>query len=550
MTLREFGQTMWAGRWYFLLVLVAVVAGAYWYADRQVTEYSASTVVQLEQSTTETGVVTASDDPTVVTSSDVADAADAKLPGAGASASAVSATYDSETQTMTITAETSEPEQAVALVNAYAEAYAAHLPKIIDEQVALLDDQIAAVSEQVNDAREKLTRDKNDPVASALEQTGTESLEGLTTTRTAYQALVRPGYVSVSASEASPVGMDMTMVLLVAVLAGLVAGTGAAFLRRGLDLRVRSTTDAEALADAPVLARLAGARRAMRTAVSGGKVPVASRAATPFTESVRELRTAVQVAIGGGQRGMVVVSAADPRAPRAFVAANLAASFALSGRRTIVLAGDLRRPQIDAMLPPPDDWDGPPGQLRPSRIPNLEVCPTPEVALDPADFLASPSARDLVETVRRRADVVVIDAPPILAVADATILGSYADGVVLVAETGRTDRAVLAEAASRLATNSVRLLGVALAGPLGSKRSTYASTYGDAEQPAPPADPQAEGAVEAHETRSGRRARSSTGTGTGTGTSPRSQKPLDDAGGAGSSDDGGRHEGVIAARAS
>ncbi|GAA1988235.1 hypothetical protein GCM10009718_27240 [Isoptericola halotolerans] len=485
MTIREFGRVVWTGKWYVLGAVILVIAATMWFADRQVTEYQATTVVQLEESTTGNGSVVVGDDAGLVTSPVVATAADAVLDPPTSALESVDAVYDAETQTLVVSSQASDPQRAVALSNAYAQAHLDHLPTVIEEQVTLLDEQIAAVSEQVREARETLEDDKDDPVASALEQTGNESLGGLTSTLTAYLALVRPGYVAVEAVSATPVGLDTTMMLAVAVLAGIVAGVGAAFLRYALDMRVRSSHEVSSITEAPVLAGLADARKAMRWARSEGTLPVATRVATPFTESVRELRTAIQVDLGERQHGTVVVSAADPRAPRAFVAANLAASFALSGRRTVVLSGDLRRPQIDALLPPPEGWDGSRGQMRPSIVPNLDVCPMPDVPLDPADYLASERARDLVEAVKRRADIVVVDAPPVLAAADATILGSYADGVVLVAEVRRTDRAILAEAAQRLRTNSVRLIGVAVAGRSETHRAAYAATYGDVDDARP-----------------------------------------------------------------
>jgi Mrp family chromosome partitioning ATPase len=226
-----------------------------------------------------------------------------------------------------------------------------------------------------------------------------------------------------------------------------------------------------------VLAELYSVKAADRDFRRSGKLPVATLSASPFTESIRELRTAVRVAIGDVAHAVVVVTAADPQAPRAFITANLAASFALSGHRTIAVSGDLRRPQIDELLPPPDGWAGSPHDIRPTRVLNLSMMPVPDEGMDPADYLATEQVRRLIDDLREDATVVVIDAPPVLAAADATILGGYATGVVLVATAGQTDRPVLQEAAERLVSNHVPLLGVAFAGVKGNRRMIYASTY-------------------------------------------------------------------------
>ncbi|MEU2201902.1 CpsD/CapB family tyrosine-protein kinase [Isoptericola sp. NPDC019482] len=478
MTFRELLHAVWFGRWFVLGALVVTLVGAQLYAGQQEVEYQATAAVQLGLGTSATGEVTPEADPSSVTSDELLARASA---GGGAAVlpGQVSAAYDSGSRTMTIEARAATPEAAVAAANAVADAYVDVLPEVVGSQVSAIDEQISRVSDQIEKARATLEQQAKDPEAKALEQTGMDTLTQLTSTKTAFALLVEPGRLTAPAQAASPVTLSGSNVIGVAILLGLVAGVGLALARSALDQRVRTAAQAASIADAPVLAEMGGMSRATKESGRDGRLPVASRVATPFTESVRELRTAVQVGLEHRDHVAVVVSAADPRAPRAFVTANLAASFALSGRRTIVLSGDMRRPQIDTLLPPPADWDGPSHQLRPTRVPNLEVCPVPDVELDPADYLATQGAQDLFQSLTRQADIVVVDAPPILAAADATILGGYADGTVLVVSAGRTDRLVLGEAAERLRTNDVPLLGIAVAGVAGNRRTEYAATYGD-----------------------------------------------------------------------
>jgi Mrp family chromosome partitioning ATPase len=481
MTLRELLQVLWSGRWFALGALLLVVAVAWVYTDRQTVEYRAVAEVELGEVTYGEETVTPDGSPDTVTSPPVLERA-AELVGDEANlvTDGVSASYDEAARRMTVAVVSTEAGASVETANAVAQAYQEHLPALIDEQVKLLDAQIDAVSQQVGSARATLRGREDDPVAVALDEAGITQLTALTGTRTAYLSLVTPGTVVETARTAEPQTPARLTVLGAALLAGLLAGVGAALLRHGLDTRVRSSAQAAELVQAPALAELTGVRRAMRGA-RDGRMPVATRIATPFTESVRELRTAVQVGLGHRHHVAIVVSAAEPRAPRAFVAANLAVSFALSGRRTVVLAGDMRRPQIEAMLPAPEGWSGSGDGLRPTRVPHLEVCLAPDVELDPADYLATEEAQELVARLCREADIVVVDAPPVLAAADAAILGAYTDGVVLVADTASTDRAVLRLAAERLRTTGVPLLGVTLAGRPGNLRTDYATTYGDAD---------------------------------------------------------------------
>ncbi|GMA24866.1 hypothetical protein GCM10025864_26250 [Luteimicrobium album] len=488
MTVREFLRTVWDGKWYVLAAVVIVMVAALLYLNRQVTTYQAGATVQLNSVQAGGGdqggtAVTANPDPTLVTSTAVAQAA-AQDVGGGANpqelASRIAASYDSETLVMTIQAKDAGPLRAATLANAFAKAYVAYLPTIVEQQADKLSKQMDAASKQITDAQATLRKDKNDPKAKALQSSGTETLNNLTRTWSAYGSLSPPGQVAQQATSGVPLGLGRDSVLALSFLAGLAAGVGLAFARRGVDFRLRTVEQAAEIADAPVLAEIDGVRRALKDATHHGRLPVASRVATPYTESIRELRTAVQVSALQHDRISVVVTAADPSAPRSFIAANLAASWALSGRRTIAMSADMRRPELDEILPAPDDWKGDPRALRPTRVPNLSLFPVPDQPLDPADFLATAQARELVESLGAQADVLVIDAPPVLAAADATILGSYADGAVLVASVGKTDELVLVEAVKRLRVNHVHLSGLAVAGVKGSRRMAYAATYGEA----------------------------------------------------------------------
>ncbi|QJW35969.1 polysaccharide biosynthesis tyrosine autokinase [Cellulosimicrobium protaetiae] len=493
MTIREFVRTVWAGKYYVLAAVLVVVAGALFYLDRQETMYRATATVQLYGVQSAQGgeslvEVTVMTDPDDVTSSEVAQAAATALGDPAAAdelADLVTAEVDGETRMVAVQATTPDEAWSVDVANAFAEAYAAELVNIQAAQVAELEARRQALAEQLGGVRQRLNVDGDDPLALAEQDIIVGDYSALTVQVNSLRGIAVPGEVVTAATGAEALGLSRATVLALAVLVGLVAGIGLAFARRGLDIRVRSAAESTRLTETPVLAELYGTRPAEKEFAHTHALPVASKVATPFTESIRELRTAVQVSTAGMKHAVVVVTAADPSAPRSFITANLAASFALSGRRTVALSGDLRRPQLDRMLPAPDDWHGLEQELRPTGVPNLRVMPVPEEEMDPADFLATERARGLVGSLRDHAEVVVVDAPPVLAAADATILGGYANGVVLIASAGRTDRAVLAEAAERLRVSNVPLLGIALTGVTGDRRMLYASTYGDDEAVGP-----------------------------------------------------------------
>ncbi|MFE7407814.1 hypothetical protein [Isoptericola sp. NPDC057559] len=490
MTVREFLRVMWAGKYLVVASVVLALAAAVVYADRKPELYEATASVQINAvdlggDTASTATTTTVDtDPRLVEAPGVLRSV-AKAVGGGADPKAlagqVSGQYDAGSQIMTVTTTASTPESAVELANAVASAYVGSLPGVIDDQIAELDARRDALRDQLGAVDKQVADSPKDPLAGAERSTIIDQYQTLSASRSTLESIVTPAQVLTPAtgSSAVVVGLPRASIVLLGALAGLAVGVGLALARRALDSRVRARPDAAAAAGVPVIAELYGVTRAAKSYRRTPVLPISSRVASPFTESIRELRTALHVAMQDVEHAVVVVTATDPHAPRSFIAANLAASWAMSGRSTVAVSGDLRRPDMENLLPRPNGPGTDPDGMRPTQVPNLRFLALHDPTMDPADFLATDRVRATIEAARDAGEVLVIDAPPVLAAADATILGAFADCVVLVATAGRTARSVLAEAAERLRINGVPLTGVALAGVKGDSRMVYASTYGD-----------------------------------------------------------------------
>lgn len=493
MTIRELLRTLWFGRWLIVSSVVVVVFGAVFYETQQETYYQSEAVVEYAAiddpvSGEEAANLPIDPNPTVVQSREVAERAAEALgrpEDVALLASQASGMFSSEVNRVVIRGTATDPQASQAVANAFAAAYIEHLDRLWEAELAQVDVRLQAMRDRYDELTARLAADPNDPFIGVERQTVVSQYAALSAQKSGARSIATAGWIVDPASDSLPLGYGSRSVIALAGLVGLLIGIGLAFARRGLDMRVRSARDAAELTRVPVLAQLYDVQGAIRSSRAGKSIPVSTRMASPFTESIRELRTSVQVALGGGQHpSIVVITAADPDAPRSFLAANLAASWALSGRSTIAVSGDLRRPQLDKLLPAPEGWQAPSRAvdeplIRPTRVPNLRVCSLPDAEMDPADYLATDWARDFLDGLRTLADVVVVDAPPVLAAADATILGGYSDGAVIVASSGRTDREVLAQAAERLRTGDVTVLGVAFAGVKGQSRVLYASTYGE-----------------------------------------------------------------------
>lgn len=509
MTLQDMLRTIWFGKWLVLVSVLAALAGAWLYVDRQEPEYAAEATVQIiaTETLSDAGIRLESD-PALVTGDAVTTTAATALGDPGLAddlAARTSAEYALENPNNVVVTETGlDPEDTVDAANAVATAYVAALQAQFDDDVASMQKRLDGLATSIDEQQKAITESRRaaaaaaananpdaqvDPVEGLLEaqySTTMEQYQTLSSQLTQAQLLASPAAILQNAVHGTLVSLPPTLVYAVAGLAGLLVGIGLAVVRRGLDTKIRTTGAARRSAGAPVLARLSGTGAALKSYEAEGTLPVARREATAYTRSVRELRTALQAAVENDSgSAVIVVTAADVETPRSFVAANLAASWALSGRSVVVLSGDLRQPRLNALLPASADAPATParGGARnrtaavPTAIPHLSVHPALQTELDPADYLASDEVRALVEQLRRTADVVIIDAPPMLVAADATILGSYADGVLLAVTIGHTAAAAVEESAERLRAANAALLGLALEGAGERRHVAYEATY-------------------------------------------------------------------------
>lgn len=508
MTLQELLRTIWFGRWLVVVSLVAAVAGATLFLSSQEEVYRSRATVQMVPATVlDAAGVTLDTDPSVVSGTAFVQSVAEAIgdPGSVSEVTgALSAGYAADSaERVVVSAVSIDPGRAVELADAAALAYVAEMEAQFDLGVDSMRSRLAALGLSIEESRVAIDAQGGTVGEAGSAGSATDLLEAqyaasmdqyqeLLNQIAAAQVIAAPASIRQAAGPAALDSMSPLIAYLVAGLGGLVIGVGLAIARRGLDTKIRTAAAARRSAGVPVLARLQATTAALRVYEASRDLPVAIRTATPFTQSLRELRTALQAAVDGADGTVIVVTSADVEVPRSFFAANLAASFALSGRSVVALSGDLRQPRLDGMLPavrtdseeevagarPAGGTPAATGTtLRATDIPNLRVHPALCTELDPADYLASDDVRDLIAHLRTSADVVIVDAPPILVAADAAILGAYADGVLLAATAGETQLAAVEEAADRLRAANARLLGVVLDGLDDRRRAAYATTY-------------------------------------------------------------------------
>src|SRR5262249_22726126 len=147
---------------------------------------------------------------------------------------------------------------------------------------------------------------------------------------------------------------------------------------------------------------------------------------------------------------------------------------------------DLRRPSVYRLFNLPGDpglaelflEEGPLLEevLKPTEVPNLSVLVSGEPPPNPAEMLESRRMTNILETLHKQADIIVVDSPPLLAVADANILASRCSGAMLVIDSGKTRTEAARKVVESLRHSQVKILGVVL-NRLTSRRGGYYNNY-------------------------------------------------------------------------
>ncbi len=191
---------------------------------------------------------------------------------------------------------------------------------------------------------------------------------------------------------------------------------------------------------------------------------------SPVSEAYRTLRTNLSFySVDDPIHSLVVTSPATDE-DKSVTVANLAVTMAQSGRRTVLVDCDLRRPSLHSFF----DLPAEPGltnyvlgeldelPLQETGVDNLWLLASGPTPPNPADMLGSKKLDQIITDLEGRADMVLFDAPPALAVTDAAVLGAKVDGVLLVISAGHTRRDHAERAKELLEKARVRIVGVAL----------------------------------------------------------------------------------------
>jgi capsular exopolysaccharide synthesis family protein len=197
------------------------------------------------------------------------------------------------------------------------------------------------------------------------------------------------------------------------------------------------------------------------------------------------------------RHAVILITSPEPGAGKTYVTANLSSAFAADGLRVTAIDGDLRRPTLhehfDVPLAPglidvldgPDSTDGIPANsssIPPSAVERggaLEVVAAGHPSHDSAELLATNNMSRLVAHLLRRSNLVVVDSPPTLGIADAAVLSRYSDGVILVIDSKTSSRE------ARRALQTLKSVDAPMLGVIMNRARRERSYYGYGYQPSP-----------------------------------------------------------------
>jgi capsular exopolysaccharide synthesis family protein len=261
------------------------------------------------------------------------------------------------------------------------------------------------------------------------------------------------------AAASTGLGRDLMMGLMI----GLMSGIAIAFVREYMDDTVKDKESTQRELGLPVLAGIPAIDD-----IDGLDEP-----STGTIDAARSLR-ATLASLGFPHEKQMLMITSTLAKRRATTLASLAAAVAESGRSVLVIGSDLRSGRTHEAFGIANTVglaNVVRGQvpferaIRPAPgIEGVYVMPCGPIIGNPGELLSSEAMAMTLRRARRWADVVLLDAPPVLAAADASILGAYADGVVLVLSAGQTNRQQANEAKEQLIAAGARVLGAVLVG--------------------------------------------------------------------------------------
>jgi capsular exopolysaccharide synthesis family protein len=412
-----------------------------------------------------------------------------------------------QTNIIALTVVDGDARRAATIANAMAEAYVQwsrgarreSIKAAADEVQSRLDGarvELLALGRKVNeqnarDAEPKVVVDRaNDlkaelQIAIGLYTTLAEKLETL---RVNEQLEMGSGrVVSTAVVDIGPIAPKPVRNTGLGLVVGLAFGLGLAFLLEYLDNTIKSTEEAEKAYGAPVLGYIPAERFEKG---EQRRLTIVQHPGSPAAEAYRVLRNSLDFVNFEHDIKTLLIASSAPGEGKSTVAANLAAALAQAGAKVVLVNSDFRRPVTDQFFSVSNviglsdvllGRNSLKSALQKSNWENLLVLASGKMPPNPSELIGSAKMADLIKSLGEWADWVIVDSPPLLAVADASAFARWADGVLVVTRGGVSTRQAAKTGREMLEKVGARVVGLVVwgleEGPAGGGYGYYYDGY-------------------------------------------------------------------------
>jgi capsular exopolysaccharide synthesis family protein len=397
-----------------------------------------------------------------------------------------------DTQLIRLSVEHTDPTQAALIANTIAEAFIAQIQAL---QAARYADSLASMQEQITElsalmeetqariddmgtprtAQEEAQLARLETILAGYRSTYATHLRNYEQMRlTAAQSTDNVIVVETAVAPKGPVRPRPLVNAALAAVVGAMLAVGVAFLLEYLDDTIKTLDDVSRTLGLGTLGAIG------RLAKGGEELVVAAQPLSPIAEAFRVLCTNIRFSSVDRPLRTLLVTSPGSLEGKSITVANLAVAMVQAGLRVVAVDADLRCPRlhqlfgldlgeglIGALLEERTD-----GRLQPVLMEGLRILPAGKMLPNPAKWLGSRRMGKVLAELAEQVEVVLIDSPPVLSVADAAVLARGVDGVLLVLEAGHTRRE-----AARRAVESLRQVGANLVGVVLNAVPTHNGSY-------------------------------------------------------------------------
>lgn len=279
----------------------------------------------------------------------------------------------------------------------------------------------------------------------------------------------------------APFKPNLTSNIQAGLMLGLILGILLALLVEYLDDTVKVPEDVERKLQLPLLGVIP------KVMVNETVQELMTDPRSAFSEAYRSLRTALQFSTDKGVPKTLLVTSSNMAEGKSTTAHVLAFKFAQLGKRVLLIDCDLRNPSLHKRLAGAVNTNGlsaylagaikPQEMVRASGIDNLSFAPAGTLPPNPAELLASPRMSALLTVASHKYDLVILDGPPVMGLADVPILSHMAAGTLIVVESAETRVGMVTSALKRLQAARARVVGVVMT-KYDSRIAGYGYGYG------------------------------------------------------------------------